>query len=159
MEKFPLLFVLCLGCVLVFGQNDTSTKPYCRPDQKLVCTNPCMKVPTCQNPNPISQIWISCGGLCLHECVCDEDQGLILNENNQTCVKKEDCSSVCKPEEQQGCAPCPCPEATCQDPKPSCPQDIACSFICRPFCACKQGYLRDNSTMTCVPQDKCPQAV
>ncbi|XP_028143300.1 keratin-associated protein 10-1 isoform X2 [Diabrotica virgifera virgifera] len=158
MEKVALLFVLCLSCVLVFGQNDRTTTPSCRKDQTLVCTNPCTTVPTCQNPNATRETLISCGGLCLHACVCDAKQGLILDENTQKCVKKEDCPPACKPGEEKRCIPCLCHEATCQNPKPSCRKDMICSEDCRPFCVCKQGYLRDNSTGTCVPQDNCPSA-
>ncbi|CAG9839579.1 unnamed protein product [Diabrotica balteata] len=61
----------------------------------------------------------------------------------------------CKPNEVNACAPCPCPEPTCQIPKPKCPTDVACLQACLPFCACKEGFLRDNSTGICVPKEKC----
>ncbi|XP_028143291.1 inducible metalloproteinase inhibitor protein isoform X1 [Diabrotica virgifera virgifera] len=157
MEKVALLFVLCLSCVLVFGQNDRTTTPSCRKDQTLVCTNPCTTVPTCQNPNATRETLISCGGLCLHACVCDAKQGLILDENTQKCVKKEDCPpGGCGPNEHYGCGPCPCPERTCQVPNPKCPKYV-CPIACVRVCACDPGYLRDTTTKQCVPRSSCPK--
>uniref|UniRef100_A0A6P7GEA7 Cysteine-rich venom protein 1-like isoform X2 n=1 Tax=Diabrotica virgifera virgifera TaxID=50390 RepID=A0A6P7GEA7_DIAVI len=61
----------------------------------------------------------------------------------------------CKPNEVEACRPCPCPEPTCQIPKPKCPTDVACLQACFPYCACAKGFLRDSSTGTCVPDKNC----
>ncbi|XP_028142458.2 accessory gland protein Acp62F-like [Diabrotica virgifera virgifera] len=62
----------------------------------------------------------------------------------------------CGPNEQEGCVPCPCPERTCQVTNPKCP-GLGCAQVCRPFCACKPGYLRDATTKKCALISSCPK--
>uniref|UniRef100_A0A6P7G8W6 Zonadhesin-like n=1 Tax=Diabrotica virgifera virgifera TaxID=50390 RepID=A0A6P7G8W6_DIAVI len=166
MGKFVLLSVLCLGCVLVFGQNGTTTNaPYiiCGPGQHYDnCSNPCTPVPTCQNPNPTLQ---NCSGFCLPQCVCNANQGLILDASTQKCVEKGKCPSdtttnapytKCGPGQQYNDCTNPCrPVPTCQNPYPT-PQN--CSGFCLPQCVCdaNQGLILDASTQTCVDKRKCP---
>ncbi|XP_019849765.1 PREDICTED: papilin-like [Amphimedon queenslandica] len=105
---------------------------------------------TCSNPE------IACAAVCIPGCGCPD--GKLIDEKNNICVDREDCSiegggtavgHSCPIAGQvfQRCRSCP---ATCSNP------NRICTLECRPGCGCPPGHVIDEANKRCVPLDKCP---
>ncbi|CAH1105967.1 unnamed protein product [Psylliodes chrysocephalus] len=139
-------FYLTVGNELDCGLNEIVNK----------CASMCVGEPTCRIPNPTQAPGTACITLCVKRCECDAKNGWIRATSKGHCIKKDACKSVCPKHEEKGCAPC-FPDPTCQNRKPSIPDDWSCPKICILTCRCKKGLIRDTSTSKCVPVELCPK--
>ncbi|CAH1105968.1 unnamed protein product [Psylliodes chrysocephalus] len=139
-------------------QKSTCKSEQCGPNEIVnECASKCVGEPTCQIPNPTQEPGTACITLCVKRCECDAKNGWIRATSKGVCIKKDACpSGVCPKHEKQGCAPC-CPDPTCQNREPSCPDNMKCPKICRLTCRCKKRFIRDISTGKCVPKGRCPK--
>uniref|UniRef100_A0A0N5C3Q0 TIL domain-containing protein n=1 Tax=Strongyloides papillosus TaxID=174720 RepID=A0A0N5C3Q0_STREA len=99
-----------------------------------------------------------------YACVCKK--GYFLNDKNK-CVKKDKCYSKPKTTKKPKTTTGQCPPneiwANCRSAcEPNCLDNIKkpkpCPRICKPAgCQCIEGFVRDDSTNTCVKRERCPK--
>ncbi|XP_053611059.1 serine protease inhibitor swm-1-like [Plodia interpunctella] len=122
------------------------TKDECPPNEEyLLCGSACPF--NCTDPKGP----VTCSDDCVEGCFCKA--GFLRNENG-TCVNADQCigdkNPVCGTNEEFLSCGTACP-GTCSNPDP-----LVCGLACSMGCFCKSGYVRDETSNSCVTLDKCP---
>ncbi|KAG8183312.1 hypothetical protein JTE90_002804 [Oedothorax gibbosus] len=117
-------------------------------------------VPTCRDTcDSYNDKHAICTKICRPGCACKE--GYVKNKQGK-CVKPSQCEEPTKPtkpphntcgknEKYYSCVP------TCRDTCDNYDDKHAiCTLICRPGCACKEGYVK-NKQGKCVKPSQCPE--
>ena len=94
----------------------------------------------------------TCDGIPIYKkggCVCEEGFVRLENEIGGICLRKEECP-ICQPNEIWNSCGSGC-EITCQNKE----NPPICSFLCIPKCSCKSGFIWDEVSNECVPNEFC----
>lgn len=126
---------------------ELSTAKQCEANEKFSsCGNRCHE-PTCDNSSPDQT---RCARACVGSCYCAK--GFVRDKKSGKCVEPSMCPKKCPANQEYSQCANPCP-STCDHPGP-----FYCKAMCRPGCACKEGYVV-NDQGNCVKPSQCPGKV
>ncbi|CAH1644195.1 unnamed protein product [Spodoptera littoralis] len=165
-----------LDCSQVgFPINCTDVEPGCICDYGYVRNSfgECVPMRDCESCGGDDNSWSGCGVNCGKHCsdvfnitrpcpkicypnACDCKDGFYYDENQKSCVPREECTKPCgKDEVFSKCTNDDCTPKNCSQlgfPMPCLKSD---STRCTKGCICKEGFVRaDNGT--CIPKKDCP---
>ncbi|KAF2901556.1 hypothetical protein ILUMI_04634 [Ignelater luminosus] len=119
----------------------------CPPNEVYNCKKKHCEL-SCQNKNQSSSLQ------CYTKppnCICEA--GFFRDEVSGKCVSLKECPKICGiNEEWRNCSDKYC-RRTCQNRG----QFLSCPYVCKPGCSCKKGFIWDENSSLCIPENLCPE--
>ena len=75
---------------------------------------------------------------------------MVLNQENQTCMKQEECPKICPINEHWNECGSDCETSCVENP------NKMCNMACVPKCQCDKGFVRGENG-NCIPKESCPK--